>query len=97
MKFVATPILFLRMSVPGGGGRTTEMKDRGAGVEATEPEGVWEPEAAPWTGDGTPGSRLAHLHAQVAGASLRPLPDDRPEFCGGRNECFYNLHPSPAS
>lgn len=35
------------------------MDDGGAGVEATEPEGVWEPEEGPCTGVGAPGSRLA--------------------------------------
>lgn len=68
------------------------MEDGGAGVGATEPEGVWEPEEAPRTGDAAPGSRPAQLHAQVAGAALRPLPDDRPEFCRGRNECFRTPH-----
>lgn len=92
MKLVATHILSQGWPVPGGGaGITAEMEDGGAGVEATEPEGVQEPEEAPWTGDGAPGSRPAQLHAQVAGASLRPLPDDRPEFCRGRNECFITV------
>lgn len=74
------------------------MEDGGAEVGATEPEGVWEPEEAPRTGDAAPGSRPAQLHAQVAGAALRPLPDDRPEFCRGRNECFRTpTHTPPAS
>lgn len=72
------------------------MEDGGAGVEATEPEGVWEPEEGPWTGVGPSESRPAWLHAQVTGASLRPLPDDGPEFCRGRNVCsIHPPHPLP--
>lgn len=40
------------------------MADGGAGVEATESEGSWEPEEASWIGDRAPCSGLAQLRSR---------------------------------
>lgn len=54
-------------------------------------EAVGSPRRRPGLGDRAPGSGLAQLHALVARTSRRPLADDGPEFCRGRNVCFILL------